>query len=205
MKIFFESVVDEVIDNLVLEKTYFIIPNQRSKAFLKREILKKISSITISPQIYSIDDFIEEIADSKEASRTNQLFYLYESYMKVSQKKDFESYSVFRNWANTLLNDNNDIDMALADSSDVFNDLYNIHKIQAFSDESKEKTLDFWSMIPNIIKDFKHSMNQNNLSTKGMCHTFAKENIELFSNANKEFSFIFLGLNSLSNSPKHQF
>ena len=72
MKIFFESVVDEVIDNLVLEKTYFIIPNQRSKAFLKREILKKISSITISPQIYSIDDFIEEIADSKEASRTNR-------------------------------------------------------------------------------------------------------------------------------------
>ena len=200
MKLFFESVIDEVFNNLVLEKTYFIIPNQRSKAFLKREILKKLSSITISPQIYSIDDFIEKIADSKEASRTNQLFYLYESYMKVSQKKDFESYSVFRNWANTLLNDNNDIDMALADSSDVFSDLYNIHKIQAFSDESKEKALAFWSMIPNIIKDFKHSMNQNNLSTKGMCHTFAKDNIELFSNANKEFSFIFLGLNSLSNS-----
>ena len=66
MKLFFESVIDEVIDNLVLEKTYFIIPNQRSKAFLKREILKKISSITISPQIYSIDDFIEEIADYQE-------------------------------------------------------------------------------------------------------------------------------------------
>ena len=50
MKIFFESVVDEVIDNLVLEKTYFIIPNQRSKAFLKREILKKISSILQIPE-----------------------------------------------------------------------------------------------------------------------------------------------------------
>ena len=45
MKIFFESVVDEVIDNLVLEKTYFIIPNQRSKAFLKREILKILNKI----------------------------------------------------------------------------------------------------------------------------------------------------------------
>ena len=77
MKLFFESVIDEVFNNLVLEKTYFIIPNQRSKAFLKREILKKLSSITISPQIYSIDDFIEKIADSKEATRTNQLFYLY--------------------------------------------------------------------------------------------------------------------------------
>ena len=111
MKLFFESVIDEVLENTELEKTYFIIPNQRSKVFLKKEILKKISSISVSPQIYSIDDFIEKIADIKEATRTTQLFYLYESYMKVSDKKDFESYNLFRNWANTLLNDINDIDM----------------------------------------------------------------------------------------------
>ena len=45
MKLFFESVIDEVLENTELEKTYFIIPNQRSKVFLKKEILKKISSI----------------------------------------------------------------------------------------------------------------------------------------------------------------
>ena len=79
MKLFFESVIDEVFEKTELEKTYFIIPNQRSKVFLKKEILKKISSISVSPQIYSIDDFIEKIADIKEATRTTQLFYLYES------------------------------------------------------------------------------------------------------------------------------
>ena len=41
MKIFFESVVDEIIDKINLETTYFIIPNRRSKVYLKKEILKK--------------------------------------------------------------------------------------------------------------------------------------------------------------------
>ena len=95
MKLFFEQVLDEAFENIQLEKTYFVIPNQRSKIFLKKQILKKISSVSISPNILSIDDFIEKIADVKESPRTNQLFYLYESYMKVSKKVDFESYSLF--------------------------------------------------------------------------------------------------------------
>ena len=49
----FENVGKKVINckNIELEKTYFVIPNQRSKIFLKKEILKKISSASISPQI----------------------------------------------------------------------------------------------------------------------------------------------------------
>ena len=200
MKLFFESVIDEVLENTELEKTYFIIPNQRSKVFLKKEILKKISSISLSPQIYSIDDFIEKIADIKEATRTTQLFYLYESYMNVSDKKDFESYNLFRNWANTLLNDINDIDMGMANDNDVFQNLYEIHKLESISDEYSKNTLAFWRMMPKIVSNFKSSLSKNNLSSKGLCHIYAKDNIDIFSNANKEFSFIFLGLNSLSNS-----
>ena len=74
MKLFFEQVLDEAFENIQLEKTYFVIPNQRSKIFLKKQILKKISSVSISPNILSIDDFIEKIADVKESPRTNQLF-----------------------------------------------------------------------------------------------------------------------------------
>ena len=200
MKIFFESVVDEIIDKINLETTYFIIPNRRSKVYLKKEILKKTSSVSISPQIYSIDDFIERIADIKEVTRTNQLFYLYESYMKISNKKDFESYILFRNWANTLLNDINDIDMAMAESTEVFNDLYEIQKLQSITDEKIQTSLNFWQIIPKIILEFKSRLNENNMATKGICHINAKENIDIFSQANKDFTFIFLGLNSLSNT-----
>ena len=200
MKIFFESVVDEIIDKINLETTYFIIPNRRSKVYLKKEILKKISSVSISPQIYSIDDFIERIADIKEATRTSQLFYLYESYMKTSNKKDFESYILFRNWANTLLNDINDVDMAMAENADVFNDLYEIQKLQSITDEKVQTALNFWKIIPKIISEFKSQLNKNNMATKGICHVNAKDNIDIFSQANKDFTFIFLGLNSLSNT-----
>ncbi len=198
MKIFFETVLDEVYKNIYLEKTYFIIPNQRAKIFLKKEILKKISSASISPQIFSIDAFIQKIADIKESSRTNQLFYLYESYMELSKKKDFESYSLFRKWSNTLLNDINDVDMGMADYKEVFQNLYQIHKLESITDEETEKKLAFWSMIPNIVKRFKAKLIKNNIYSKGMCHVYAKENIEMFSNANKDSTFIFLGLNSLS-------
>tara|TARA_B100001173_G_scaffold131223_1_gene113822 strand:+ start:1481 stop:4171 length:2691 start_codon:yes stop_codon:yes gene_type:complete len=200
MKIFFENVVDEIIKKINLETTYFIIPNRRSKVYLKKEILKKTSSVSISPQIYSIDDFIERIADIKEVTRTNQLFYLYESYMKISNKKDFESYILFRNWANTLLNDINDIDMAMAESTEVFNDLYEIQKLQSITDEKIQTSLNFWQIIPKIILEFKSRLNENNMATKGICHINAKENIDIFSQANKDFTFIFLGLNSLSNT-----
>ena len=200
MKSFFEYVIDEIINKIDLEKTFFIIPNRRSKVYLKKEILKKISSVSISPQVFSIDDFIERIADVKESNRTNQLFYLYESYMKLSKKTDFESYMLFRNWANTLLNDTNDIDMAMADSSEVYEDLYQIQKLQSITDEKIESALIFWKMIPKIISEFKTQLSSNNLATKGLCHIYAKENIDIFSQANKDYSFIFLGLNSLSNT-----
>ena len=195
MKIFFDEVIDEVYNNIQLEKTYFIIPNQRSKIFLKKQILKRLKSVSISPKIFSIDDFIEKIADTKEAPRTNQLFYLYESYMKVSKKKDFEYYSLFRNWANTLLNDINDIDMGMANCDDVFKTLYEIHKLEAINDKESETKLSFWKMIPEIVKNFKSILIDNNLSSKGLCHLNAKDNIDIFSEANKDCTFIFLGLN----------
>ena len=163
MKLFFEQVLDEAFENIQLEKTYFVIPNQRSKIFLKKQILKKISSVSISPNILSIDDFIEKIADVKESPRTNQLFYLYESYMKVSKKVDFESYSLFRNWANTLLKDINDIDMGMVDYKDVFKDLYEIHKLESITNEETEKKLAFWSMLSKIVESFKSNLIESNL------------------------------------------
>ena len=66
MKLFFESIADEVCHKIDLEKTFFIIPNQRAKTFLKKQILKKITTPSISPHILSIDAFMQKIADVKE-------------------------------------------------------------------------------------------------------------------------------------------
>ena len=159
MKIFFETVLDEVYNNIDLEKTYFVIPNQRSKIFLKKEILKKISVASISPQIFSIDAFIQKIADIKESPRTNQLFYLYECYMELSQKKDFESYSLFRKWSNTLLNDINDIEMGMADYNEVFEKNTIEYVTEKQDSEEGPILVDFDFRYENSIKKRQHTEN----------------------------------------------
>ena len=200
MKSFFELVVKDLISKVVFEKTFFIIPNRRSKVFLKKEILKSIKNTTLSPQILSIDDFIELISEMNESPKTTQIFNLYEAYMKVSKKKDFESYNLFRNWSNMLLDDINDVDMSLAKSNDVFKYLFEIQKLQTFSQEEGKTKLEFWKMIPQIVNEFKQILQKKDNANKGLCHLIAKENINIFSNSHSDNSFIFIGLNSLSKS-----
>ena len=200
MKTFFELAIKDVLSQVSLEKTFFIIPNRRSKVFLKKEIINKIDRVSLSPNIISIDDFIELVSEKKESPKTLQIFTLYEAYMRVSKKKDFESYNLFRNWSNMLLNDINDVDMSLASSELVFKYLYEIQKLQILSDEEAKTKLNFWKLIPKIVNDFKEILNEKNNSSKGSCHLLAKENIEIFSSSHSDHFFIFLGLNSLSKS-----
>ena len=159
--------------------------------FLKKEIIKNIDRVSLSPNIISIDDFIELVSEKKESPKTLQIFTLYEAYMRVSKRKDFESYNLFRNWSNMLLNDINDVDMSLASSELVFKYLYEIQKLQILSDEEAKTKLNFWKLIPKIVNDFKEILNEKNNSSKGFCHLIAKENIEMFSSSHSDHFFIF--------------
>ena len=198
MNLFYKKALDKSLKLDSLETTIIIIPNRRSKTFVKEIILSKIEKISISPEIYSIDDFVQHVADNQESDNTSLLFHLYESFMETSKNKDFESYHTFRKWANILLNDLNDIQMSGADHNEVFDYLIEIKKINSINDNDKS-TLEFWKMIPKIIDLFISKLNTNQTYNKGLIHLEAQKNIEYYSNAHKEYNFIILGLNSLSN------
>ena len=71
---FYFKALKEIISKLDLQTTFFIIPNKRSKALLKNNIIDLINKPTIAPIILSIDDFTEQVSGLKESSRTNQIF-----------------------------------------------------------------------------------------------------------------------------------
>ena len=198
MSLFYKKSLEKSLKPDSLETTIIIIPNRRSKTFVKEIILSKIEKISISPEIYSIDDFVQHVADNRESDKTSLLFYLYESFMEISKNKDFESYHTFRKWANILLDDLNDIQMSGANHNEVFDYLIEIKKINSINDNDKS-TLEFWKMIPKIIDLFISKLTTNQTYNKGLIHLEAKKNIEYYSNAHKEYNFIILGLNSLSN------
>ena len=195
---FYFKALKEIISKLDLQTTFFIIPNKRSKALLKNNIIDLINKPTIAPIILSIDDFTEQVSGLKESSRTNQIFNLFESYLKISDQNDIQSYSKFRSWANTLINDTNDIEMSLSSTDEVFNYLYELQKLNMINDD--EKNIGLWKLLPKIIKRFKSLQLEAGSANKGQIHLLAKENISDFSNAHSDYSFIFVGLNSLSKS-----
>ena len=198
---FYFKALKEIISKLDLQTTFFIIPNKRSKALLKNNIIDLINKPTIAPIILSIDDFTEQVSGLKESSRTNQIFNLFESYLKISDQNDIHSYSKFRSWANTLINDTNDIEMSLSSTDEVFNYLYELQKLNMINDD--EKNIGLWKLLPKIIKRFKSLQLEEGSVNKGQIHLLAKENISDFSNAHSDYSFIFVGLNSLSKSEEY--
>ena len=177
MNLFYKKAIEKSLKLESLETTIIIIPNRRSKTFIKEIILSKIKKISISPEIYSIDDFIERIADSQESDKTSLLFYLYESFMETSKNKDFESYHTFRKWANILLDDINDIQMSGVNHIEVFDYLIEIKKISLINSNDKS-TLEFWEMIPKIINLFISKLKTNKIYNKGLVHLEAQKNIE---------------------------
>ena len=198
MNLFYKTAIEKSLKLDSLENSIIIIPNRRSKIFIKDIVISKIKKLSISPEIYSIDDFIERVADIQESDKTNLLFYLYESFMETSINKDFESYHTFRKWANILLDDLNDIQMSGANHNEVFDYLIEIKKINSIND-SDQSTLQFWKMIPKIIDVFISKLKTNQTYSKGLVHLEAEQNIAHYSNAHKAYDFIILGLNSLSN------
>ena len=198
---FYFKALKEIISKLDLQTTFFIIPNKRSKALLKNNIIDLINKPTIAPIILSIDDFTEQVSGLKESSRTNQIFNLFESYLKISDQNDIQSYSKFRSWANTLINDTNDIEMSLSSTDEVFNYLYELQKLNMINDD--EKNIGLWKLLPKVIKRFKSLQLEAGSVNKGQIHLLAKENISDFSNAHSDYSFIFVGLNSLSKSEEY--
>ena len=198
MNLFFKNVVEKSLDLDDLENTIIILPNRRSKIFLKEAIQKKLNKISLSPEIYSIDDFMERVSDKNESERTTLLFHLYESYMEVSNTKDLEDYNSFRKWANVLLTDIMDIQMSNNCPVEIFIAMFEIKKIMSINEE-EDFNLGFWRMLPKISDVFIKKLEKNNLSNKGLVHLEAEKNITLYSKAHQHYNFLFVGLNSLSN------
>ena len=88
--------------------------------------------------------------------------------------------------------------MSLSSTDEVFNYLYELQKLNMINDD--EKNIGLWKLLPKIIKRFKSLQLEAGSVNKGQIHLLAKENISDFSNAYSDYSFIFIGLNSLSKS-----
>lgn len=205
---FLNQLASHIINNYSdsLSDCVIILPNKRAKVFLINELQNATSSTIFSPEIISIEDFVQEISGIRSVDSVELLFEFYEVYCAVEQNNQLDEFENFANWAKTLLQDFNEIDRYLLDPDKILKYLENIKEIEHWSVDIKKRTdliekhLLFWKKLPIYYHSFyKHLFNKG-IGYQGLIYREATENLNHFTSQLKYEKFIFAGFNALNHA-----
>ena len=186
-----------------LSKLTFVLPSKRAGLFLKHQLYKVTNQTIFSPQIISVEEFVETLSQLKPVSNTELLFEFYSCYTQLTNKGHMDTFESFSKWAQILLQDFNEIDRYLIPQEKIFNYLSNIQELNHWSLE-EEKTdfvknyLSFWNKLYNYYRHFTKQLLNKNIGYQGLIYREAVENLESYIQNNTEKQHVFLGFNALN-------
>jgi hypothetical protein len=203
---FLENLVDKLLSDETqnISEITIILPNKRAKIFLLEAFKKKLPSFTFAPEITSIEDFIQEIANIRSVDSIELLFEFYTVYLSVTEKGKQQTFEQFSNWSKTLLQDFNEIDRYLLDPKHVFSYLQDIEVIKRWGIEVEDKTtlidnyLEFWKLLPLYYESFYTHLKNKEIGYQGLIYREAVLNLEIFISNFKNKKIIFAGFNALN-------
>ena len=130
-------------------------------------------------------------------------FYKINQQQKIIYHQEFHEFVVD---AKTILQDFNDIDLALAEAKNIFSDLSEIKELSYFGKSEEDLSdlqsnyLQFFKSIYTLYEELKKELLQNKIAYQGLLYRYVYENIE---NIAKHFTYkkiIFVGFNALQNA-----
>lgn len=182
-----------------------ILPNRRAKVFLIDELKKETTTTIFSPEIISIEDFVQEIAGIRSIDSVELLFEFYNVYLSVTEK-DQESFETFANWAKTLLQDFNEIDRYLLEPDKILKYLENIKEVEHWAVDIDKRTdiidkyLIFWKKLPLYYHSLYDYLLNKGVGYQGLIYREAVANLNHFSETIKDKKFLFAGFNALNHA-----
>jgi len=204
MTSFLEDVIIDLKNKPVsLDQFTFILPNKRASIFLKELLSKHIDKTIFSPEILSIESFVETLSDLKYSPNIELLFDFYDVYLKVTPKIQHESFDRFSKWAQILLQDFNEIDRYLIPTDTIFNYLSAIKEINHWSLDKEQTTyvknyISFWNRLPILYSTFKQTLLEKKKGYQGLVYREAVNNLEQYISINQEKNYVFIGFNALN-------
>jgi len=189
-----------------LSQLTFILPSKRAGTFLKHEISNSITQTIFSPEILSIEEFVEELSQLKQLSNTELLFEFYQVYLEHAASKDkdkLDSFDNFSKWAQTLLQDFNEIDRFLIPSKHIFDYLSAIQDINHWSLQKNrtpliENYLSFWENLNSYYTNLSNNLINKGLGYQGLIYREAVDNLETYIQTNSSRQHLFVGFNALN-------
>ncbi len=203
---FLDKIAQVLIENHFdkLTDTVVVLPNKRAKVFLIEALKSQVQNNIFSPEIISIEDFVQDIAGIRSVDPIELLFEFYEVYLSITETSQQQSFELFANWAKTLLQDFNEIDRYLLEPSHVLSYLKDIEDIKKWGIEVENKTqllenyIDFWKLLPNYYQSlYTHLLNKG-MGYQGLIYREAVNNLNHFSDSVSGQKYFFAGFNALN-------
>lgn len=206
-KTFLNQLAEKILQNHSVNSSdlLVVLPNKRAKVFLLNELKETTTTTLFSPDIISIEDFIQDIAGIRTLDSIELLFQFYKVYLETADDQPKDTFDVFANWAKTLLQDFNEIDRYLLDPDKILKYLENIKEIEHWSVSIEQRTdlienyLRFWKKLPNYYHSLYQTLVSQGKGYQGLIYREAVENINHFSNQiSQSQHIIFAGFNALN-------
>ena len=189
--------------NFDFSQSIFILPNKRSGFHLKKTLSEVISKTIFSPEIVSIEKFIEELSELELLSNTELIFEFYSIYLNITPKDKQEKFEDFIKWSRILIQDFNIIDKEIEDPSQVFDYLKAVKEMDHWSLDSNptelvKRHLYFWSNIKSYYKEFSNHLLNINSGYQGILEKKALINVENYIKKKADLKYVFVGFNALN-------
>ena len=207
-----KSFIREVLENLKksntpLSDTIFILPSKRAGSYLIKELASISEKNIFAPSIYSVEEFTELISGLQSIDNTISLFEFYEVYKNKTEESETEDFETFITWAQSLIQDFNEIDRYLIDHKPFFDYLSDIQDINHWylQDEKTElvkKYLKFWKELPSFYEALSERLISKEQGYQGLIYRKASENIDDYIAQNNQ-KHVFIGFNALNASEQH--
>ena len=191
MKTFLDEVSKSILDRVDSSSDFIIIlPNNRSKLYILDSISKIISKPIISPQTFTISEFIIELSDSCEADKLRLILDFYEVYKSNTPESETDNFENFLIWAPTLLSDFNKLDSYLVNTKKFFKDLISYHELSFWDKKIRYKfNLNFWERLPKYYKALKKKLSVSKFKYKGLLYREAINSLPIYIESIKKKTF----------------
>ncbi len=227
MQIFLNEVAKQIFDESGgdMSKHKLVFPNRRSSLYFKKYLSSYVNEPCLAPDIITINELFQEWSSYRLADPLYLMFRLYDSYTKLNNTA--EPFDEFYYWGDMIINDFDDIDKYLVDSSLIFQNLKDLRDIDAkfggFEPEvieiirqfwssfdpsnltpEKDDFLAVWDMLFQLYSEFKQILTQSGLVYEGM---LMREVVGAILSGNlvlrdTKMTYHFIGFNALNKCEK---
>lgn len=214
MKKFLEYVAEDIISKYGtdLSRIAVVFPNKRASLFLNELLAKQARHPIWSPAYITISEFFNQHSKLTIGDSIKLICDIHKSFTECTGID--ETLDHFYGWGQMLISDFDDIDKNMADASQVFRNVKNLHELDDISylddeqkkilkrffsnftddnnSELKKRFMQLWCHLEDIYNNFRVRLKHQGIAYEGMMYREVASDPAI---AYRYDTYIFIGFN----------